>query len=218
MNCAKVKRWLHLYAPEELSPRQRKAMAKHMETCVTCQTLSREIEELRLSVDVTRRAVPDLAEPSAFTDRIMSAIEHQPHYDRPNTRFRSWQWVTKPRFRLACGVLLIFNVVILFIQEIQVTNRVLRLERKMVRPVSVPKSVLTQCMDSVQDFEKFVFNREMADVIQLIRSGSVENELLNRHSFQLRQISLDQRLKIIKACRQLNGRHRFYQSPKQVIN
>ena len=218
MNCTKVKRWLHFYAPGELSSGRRKAMEKHLENCVSCQALSREIEKLRLSVDVIRRDVPDLAEPSAFTDRIMSAIEHQPHYDRSNTRYRSWRWMTKPRFRLAWGFLLIFNVVVLFIQEIQVTNQVLRLERKMECPVFVSKSVFAQCMDSVRDLENFIINGEMADIIHLIRSGSVDNALPGRYSAQFRKLTADQQLKIIKACHQLNERYRFYQPPKPARN
>jgi hypothetical protein len=212
MKCARVKRWLHFFRQEELSLRQKQAMEKHLEICASCRALSREIQRLSASIDAVRKAVPDLDDSYVVTDRIMSAIEQHERYDHSNTRFQFLQWMSKPRVRLAWGCLLLFNMAVFFIQEIQITNRISTLEQKMKRTAPVPKSVFAQCLSSAHDIENMLLNDEINGFIHQIQSSSIQDVLFVRHVFLFRQLSADQQLKIIKACRQLNDRYHYYQS------
>jgi hypothetical protein len=216
MKCAKVKRWLHFFRPEELSLRQQQAMEKHLEICASCRALSREIQRLSASIDDVRKAVPDLDESTVITDRIISAIEQHERYNHSNTRFQWLQWMSKPRIRLTWGCLLLFNMAVFFIQEIQITNRISRLEQKMKRSASVPKSVFAQCLNSAHDIENIIRTGELNGFIHQIQSSSIQDALLFRYVFLFRRLSADQQLKIIKACRQLNDRNHLYQSLKTV--
>jgi hypothetical protein len=214
MNCAKVKRWLHFYRPEELKPHEQQAIEKHLITCASCRTISHEIQRLSTSTDLFRKTVPDLAEPWVIPDRIMSAIEHQKRHVPSNKRFLPWYWMARPGISLACGCLLLFNMGIFFIQEIQITNQISRLEQKMKRSASVPKSVFAQCLDSAHDIENILFNSEIDGFIHQIQSFPVQEVQGIRTAFLFRQLSAGQQLKLIKACHQLNDRYRFYQSLK----
>ena len=212
MKCDKVQKWLHYYAPGELTSRQLRAVDKHLQSCASCRALAEDIDRLQHSIDALRNTVPDLSEPVAFTNRVISSILYQERGFWQKRRLRLGPWITRPvvRFALGCNLLLI--VVILFTQEIQICNQVSRLEQKMERPASIPKSLFAQCLSSAADFENFLFNGQADDLVDQFRSHSIQEVLLIQYAFRFRQLPLDQRIKIVMACRRFKEKHpEFYQ-------
>jgi hypothetical protein len=143
MGCKKFQKWIYLYRPEELSPRQAGVLEKHLRECPVCAGVREQAARLeRLTSEArTRCGEPVPANPEKTAKRVLAAVESARSSGDsrtvkagPGARKRLGiiigEFLRPAVIRPVFAAIAIFIIGVFFIQETMILRRVSRLEQR----------------------------------------------------------------------------------------